>query len=159
MGILQSTQKLNHTHMMCACMRVHACVCVCVCLCVCVCVSVCVCVCLCLSVCVCVSLCVRARARIFTQISERNFLPEICAEGRTELPLSKLCAVPPSLQSRALLPFGGRKCAEKTGGRGLASKGAKKEKRTRENSSELETCNPFQKPNPQNIPFCDPIFF
>ena len=48
-----------------------------------------------------------------------------------ELPLSKLCAVPFALQNRAL--FEGekmaRKCAEKRGGRGVASKGGKKEKR------------------------------
>ena len=49
-----------------------------------------------------------------------------------DLPLSKLCAVPFALQNRAL--FEGEKrakmCREK-GGRGVASKGSKKEKRTR----------------------------
>ena len=53
-----------------------------------------------------------------------------------ELPLSKLRAVPFALQNRAL--FEGRKVrnsAEKMGGRGVASKGGKKEKRMRENRS------------------------
>ena len=55
-----------------------------------------------------------------------------------KLPLAKLRAVPFALQNRAL--FGaekGRKGAEKRGGRGVASKGGKKEKRTRENRSAI----------------------
>ena len=55
-----------------------------------------------------------------------------------ELPISKLWSVPFSLQNRALFEGKkGRKGAEKRGGRGVASKGGKKEKRTRENRSEL----------------------
>ena len=53
-----------------------------------------------------------------------------------KLPLSKLRAVPFALQTRALFEAeNGRKGAEKRGGRGVASKGGKKEKRTRENRS------------------------
>ena len=54
-----------------------------------------------------------------------------------ELPLSKLCSVPFSLQNRALFEGGKRakRCREK-GRKRVASKGGKKEKRTRENRSE-----------------------
>ena len=74
---------------------------------------------------------------VFTQISGRNFLPELCGESILKLPVSKLCTVPVSLQKRAC--FEGRKgqkrCREKGRKRGRASKRAKKEKRTRENRS------------------------
>ena len=58
----------------------------------------------------------------FTQISGRNFLPELCEEV--------LCAVPFALQNRALFEGEnrGKRCQEK-GWRGVASRGGKKGKK------------------------------
>ena len=54
-----------------------------------------------------------------------------------KLPLSKLCAVSLALENRAFVEGEkGEKGAEKRGGRGVTSKGGKKEKRTHENRSE-----------------------
>ena len=57
---------------------------------------------------------------------------------------SRMCPSPSSAQCPLLyrtehfsMGRKGRKCAEKRGGRGVARKGGKKEKRTRENRSEL----------------------
>ena len=62
--------------------------------------------------------------------------PNFVERSILELPLSKLCAVPLALQNRALFERKkGRKGAEERGGRGVVSKGCKKEKGTRENRS------------------------
>ena len=72
--------------------------------------------------------------------------PNFVERSTLKLPLSKLCAVLFALQNRAL--FEGKRrakwCREK-GKKGAASKGGKKEKRTRENRS-----GPFR---PVSVPF------
>ena len=56
-----------------------------------------------------------------------------------KLPLPKLCPVPFGLQNRALLEGEERrKGTEKRGGRGVASKGGKKEKMTLENRTVID---------------------
>ena len=65
--------------------------------------------------------------------------PNLVERSILKLPLPKLCAVPLALQNRAF--FEGRegaKGAEKRGGTRVASKGGKKEKRTRANRSAKE---------------------
>ena len=59
------------------------------------------------------------------QISEGISFPNFLERSILRLPLSKLCAVPFALQNRAL--FEGEKRVKK-GGRGVASKGAKRKK-------------------------------
>ena len=55
--------------------------------------------------------------------------PNFVERSILELPLSKLCAVPFALQNRALFKGDKRaKCAEKKGGKGVASKVGKKKK-------------------------------
>ena len=70
--------------------------------------------------------------------------PNFVERSTLKLPLSKLCAGPFALQNRA--PFEAEKrakrCREK-GGRGVASKGSKKEKRTRENGSAINSLRRF----------------
>ena len=74
--------------------------------------------------------------RFFTQISGRNFLPELLERSILRLPLSKLCAVPFALPNRALFEGERRvkRCREKGRKRGGQQRG-KKEKRTHENRS------------------------
>ena len=66
----------------------------------------------------------------FTQISGRNFLPELCGEVFPKAaPLQAPCCAPCSTEQSTFQ--GGRKVregAERRGGRGVASKGGKKEK-------------------------------
>ena len=73
----------------------------------------------------------------FTQISGRNFLPELCGEIHPgTAPLQALhCALCSTEQSTFRGRKKWRKCVEKRAGRGVASKRGKKEKRTRENRS------------------------
>ena len=72
-----------------------------------------------------------------TRFREGSSFPNfVCGEISPELPPSKLCAVPFALHlSREEK---GAKRRQERGGRGVASKGGEKEKRTRENRSVLE---------------------
>ena len=85
---------------------------------------------------------------LFTQISGRNFLPELCREVHPgTAPLQALrCALSSTEQSTFRRGERARRCREKE--RGVAGKGVKKEKRTRENRSgngprDLQPCPPF----------------
>ena len=80
--------------------------------------------------------------RVNTDLFSRKFregisFPNFAERCIPELPLSKLCSVPFSLQNKAL--FEGKKrakrCREKGRRRGFANRKGKKEKRTRENRS------------------------
>ena len=66
----------------------------------------------------------------FTQISGRNFLPELCGEVHPGAALSKLCVVPFALQNRALFEGEKRvkKCWEKGRKRGGQQRGQKGKK-------------------------------
>ena len=78
------------------------------------------------------------RPIFFTQISGRNFLPELCGYVHAEtVPLQALGCAPCSTEKSIFREAEkGENGAEKRGGRGLASKGCEKEKRTCENRSE-----------------------
>ena len=73
------------------------------------------------------------------RLREGISFPNFVERSILKLPLSKICAVPFALQNRAL--FNGepraKRCPEKGRKRGGQEEGAKKEKRTRENRSEL----------------------
>ena len=77
-----------------------------------------------------------------TDLFSRRFregisFPKCLERSILKLPLSKLCAVSLALQNRAFFEGEkGEKGAEKRGGRGVTSKGGKKEKRTHENTSD-----------------------
>ena len=64
-----------------------------------------------------------------TQISGRNFLPELCEEVHPETaPVQPLCCAPlPTEQSTFRGGEKSEKVAEKRGERGVASKGGKKQ--------------------------------
>ena len=66
----------------------------------------------------------------FTQISGRNFLPQICGEVHPETASSLLCPLLYRTEQHFARGGTGQKDAQKRIGRGVASKGGKKEKRT-----------------------------
>ena len=108
--------------------------------------------------------CLSVADLFLSRFQEGISFPSVFEESSIlRLPLSKRCAVPFAPQNRALFDKGkGRQGAEKQGGRGVASKRGKKEKRTRENRSEFvnDLCNvaphtgspgPFGPENPGRV--------
>ena len=81
--------------------------------------------------------CLRGWYQILTFFHEEISFPNFAERSVPELPLAKLCTVPFALQNRALFEAekNGENVPRKRGGRGVASKWGKKEKRMRENRS------------------------
>ena len=79
------------------------------------------------------------------QISGRSSLPELCREAHPETALLQfVCCALRSTEQSALERRKGRKGAEKRGGRGVASKGGKTERRMREYRSGLKKTKTFR---------------